>query len=94
MTTNKRDTAPSAPVEPRVMRHFKVILAESHEPKGVATAAIRGCMCCLMSICGMGGGGDYICIDCLDKMREGEMSRAIYLLEKEKMTHNAFYTPD
>jgi hypothetical protein len=42
----------------------------------------------------MGGGGDYICIDCLDKMREGEMSRAIYLLEKEKMTHNAFYTPD
>lgn len=83
--TGRDDDDSCAPAPRRVMRHFKVILEEAHEPKGVAAAAIRGCMCCLMSICGMGGGGDYICIDCLDKMREGEMSRAIYLLEKESV---------
>ena len=52
-----------------VTRHFKVRLEEAYEPKGDATASIRSCMCCGLSICGMGGGGDYICIDCLDKMR-------------------------
>lgn len=66
------------------VRHFRVNLVEAFEPMGMATAAIRGCMCCQMAICGMGGGGDYICSPCLDKIMNGEMSRAIFLLEKEK----------
>jgi hypothetical protein len=61
-----------------------VKLFEAHEPKGIATAAIRGCMCCGMAICGMGGGGRYLCQDCLDKMDNGEMSEALYLLGRQR----------
>ena len=68
----------------KVIRHFKVKFEEAHEPKGIATAAIRSCMCCGRVICGMGGGGEYICIDCLDKMHKGDMAEALYLLARDR----------
>ena len=61
----------------KVIRHFKVKFEEAYEPKGIATAAIRSCMCCGRIICGMGGGGDYICVDCLEKISSGEMLRTL-----------------
>ena len=73
-----------APVERRVMRHYTVQLTETHEPRGVATASIRGCMCCGTAICGMGGGGNYLCQGCLDKMHNGEMAEALYLLARHR----------
>ncbi len=40
-----------------------------------------GCMCCGVSVSGMGGPGGYvICQDCLDKMRNGEMAEAVHSL--------------
>lgn len=61
-------------------RYYSVKLTEALEPIGIATAAIRSCMCCGIALSGMGGGGDFLCQDCLDKMRNGEMQEALYLL--------------
>ncbi len=76
-------TAVVSPVERRVIRHYSVEFTEAHEPRGIATACMRGCMCCGMALTGMGGPGDYICKDCLDKMRMGVMAEALYLLRRE-----------
>lgn len=74
----------SSGVQRRVIRHFRVVLEEAKEPTGYSTAAIRGCMCCGTMICGMGGGGDYLCQDCLKKMQTGEMAEALYLLARSR----------
>lgn len=71
-------------VERLVIRHFRVTLEEAHEPKGIATAAIRSCMCCGTVLTGMGGGGNYLCQDCLNKMHTGEMAEALYLLTRQR----------
>lgn len=59
------------------MIHYRVILEEAYEPKGISCTAIRKCMCCGTSISVMGGGGDYLCLSCLDKMRTGKMSEIL-----------------
>lgn len=66
------------------MRHYFVELREAKQPLGITTSAIRGCMCCGSVLSGMGGGGDFLCQDCLDKMRTGEMAEAIYLLHRQR----------
>ena len=38
------------------MIHYRVILEESYEPKGMACAAIRKCMCCGTCVSVIGGG--------------------------------------
>lgn len=84
MTNEQNSPAVAGPVERRVIRHYAVQLTESHEPRGVATACTRGCMCCGIVICGMGGGGRFLCQDCLNKMHNGEMAEALYLLGKQR----------
>lgn len=84
MINEQKLPAVAGPIERRVMRHYAVQLTEAHEPRGVATANIRGCMCCGMAICGMGGGGNYLCQYCLDKMHRGEMAEALYLLARQR----------
>ena len=65
------------------MIHYRVILEESYEPKGIACTAIRKCMCCGTCISVIGGGGDYLCLTCLEKMRTGEMSQILSKLTSE-----------
>ncbi len=71
------------------MRHYSVQFTEAHEPRGIATACMRGCMCCGMTLTGMGGPGDYICEECLGKMRSGEMGEAVYLLRRHSESNSA-----
>lgn len=89
MKTEQNSPAVAAPVERRVMRHYAVHLTEAYEPRGVATACIRGCMCCGIAICGMGGGGNFLCQNCIDKMHNGEMAEALYLLGKQREANAA-----
>ena len=65
-------------------QHFHVTLRPTKCPTGVAGASIRGCMCCSRALCGMGGGGDYLCKSCLDKMITGEIAAAMYHYERNK----------
>lgn len=64
-------------------KYYRVSLSEETEPSGFASAAIRDCMCCGIVLSGMGGGSNYLCQGCLTKMRTGEMSAALLLLDEE-----------
>ena len=53
--------------------HYRVELTLLECPSGPASSSMRDCMCCGISICSGGGGGRYLCKDCLTKMDTGEM---------------------
>jgi hypothetical protein len=63
------------------MKHFAVTLTLVECPQGWASASTQACMCCGRVLCGMGGGGNYLCEDCLCKMRTGEVANAMRLAE-------------
>lgn len=71
------------------MRYFHVSFREAHDPRGIASACMRGCMCCGIALSGMGGPGDYVCQECLDKMCNGDMAEAIYLLARKREANDA-----
>lgn len=86
MSNKQKHPAQAGQVERRVIRHYAVQLKEAHEPRGLATACMRDCMCCGRVLSGMGGPGDYVCQECLNKMRSGEMAEALYLLARQHET--------
>lgn len=71
-------------------RYYEVRLIEtSNDPQAFITAAMCDCMCCGRVLSGMGGGGKFLCQKCLDKMHNGGMAEALYLLEKQRLDHHA-----
>ena len=64
------------------MKHYRVFFEEAKEPEGITTACSRSCMCCGLVLCGMGGGAEHICQQCLDDLRMGDMGDIRFLRYK------------
>jgi hypothetical protein len=43
--------------------YFRVTLEEAKDPVGMASASMRGCMCCGRDLSSMGGPGYWLCFD-------------------------------
>lgn len=65
------------------MKYFRLDLTPIEDPKGMTTCAIRSCLCCCKILCGMGGGGEYLCEDCYHAMYSGKIRRALYFMERQ-----------
>ncbi len=70
------------------MKYFSVKFQEAEKPKGIASACCRTCMVCHRILSGMGGPGNWICEDCLEKIQSGYFEEAMYLIEQLKLQIN------
>ncbi len=65
-------------------QYYSVDFKEVKRRYGAGSASPCGCMCCGEMLSGMGGPGDYICGDCIAKMRNGDIGAAIRLIDRMK----------
>ncbi len=70
------------------VRYYSVTFKEVGRGQTAGSACPRGCMCCGQLLSGVGGPGDYICGECLSKMRNDDMHEAVYLLKRERDNYN------
>jgi hypothetical protein len=56
------------------MKHYRMRLELAEEPRGMSGAAVRSCRCCGHILSGSGGGADYLCDPCYQKMYTGKLS--------------------
>jgi CTP-dependent riboflavin kinase len=71
------------------MKYFSVTQKEiDNNESGMQSSSIIDCMCCGYVITGMGGGGYYLCQNCVDNMLNGNISSAMYLFDRAKNGKN------
>jgi len=70
------------------MKYYRLDILEAKDPTGMATAAIRSCICCGRILCGSGGGAEYICCDCYNLLYSGHIGA---LLRKERNNRDSIF---
>lgn len=77
---------------PLLTRPYYTVHLEEIAPGPIskATLAMRQCMCCGTPLTATGGPGDFLCDPCVERMRSGEMQRAMYFLESHPVTSHLF----